>query len=61
MARERAAKEEMEVNNSGNEDDAVWKDENVVDDETRLLEVYLSESHTWQQLSALASEHTLPV
>ena len=59
MARERAAKEEMEVNNSGNEDDAVWKDENVVDDETRLLETNLSESHIWQQLSFPASEHSL--
>ena len=44
------AKEEMEVDNSantGDKDDAVWKDEDV-NDETCLLETYLSESHIWQ-------------
>ena len=39
-----AAKEEMEINSSVNEDGAVWKDENV-DDETHILETYLSQSH----------------
>ena len=50
----------MEVDSSANEDGTVWKDENI-DDETHLLETYLSESHIWQQLSALASEYLLPV
>ena len=43
-----------------NVDDAVCKDGNVFD-QTCLLETYLSELHIWQQLSALASEHPLPV
>ena len=40
----------MEVDtstNSGDEDDAIWKDENV-ENETRLLETYVSELHIWQ-------------
>ena len=50
MARERTAKDETEVDssaNSGDEDDAVWKDENV-ENKTRLLETYVSVSHIWR-------------
>ena len=58
-ARERTAKEEIEVNNSanlGDGDAVVWNGENV-EDETRLL---VSKSRIWQQPSTLASEHSLP-